>query len=223
MLRVNALAGFGGKARLPSLTFSFVDFSESASNVLSVVPGVQAGDVAYLFEYGYSFSGRPSLVPPSGWTNLVDNAEVANVRAAVFRKILTAGDISAGSITGMNGDLLDQKVMLAFRPSSTIGTMTDSTWAQKGTDGNPVAQTIAGAGQPAPLLAVGFACVAGGAPDPFSWTPAYDALITPVTTAIFTRAAYKTYNTSPADISVDMDDEGGGNVLTCGYSRFTAA
>lgn len=213
---------FVGVLGAPALTFSYIDFSESISSALSLPAGAQAGDFAVYAEWSLSFSGRPSAVTPSGWSQLVNNADVSNLRCCVYRKVLTSGDVSAGSITGMDGDLTDFKIMLLFRPSKTIATTTDSTWTQQATDGNPSAQNIAGNGQAAPLLAVAFAAVAaGGTINPFSWSPAYDALITPANGANTMRATYKIYNTAPADISIDIDDEGGGNFLTGGYSRFT--
>lgn len=205
-----------------ALEFQYIGFSESVTDALSLPTGAATGDFAVYCEYAQGLGSRPSLVTPSGWTNLVNNTDIGNNRSAVFRKVLTAGDVSAGSITGMADDFYGAKLMLLFRPNSTIVTTTDSTWTSAGGDGNLSSQSIAASGQTPPLLAIGFACVGGGATvDPFSWSPAYDALVTPVDSANSMRGAYKIYNAAPASHTIDMDDEGGGNFLTGGYSRFT--
>lgn len=210
---------FVGVLGAPALTFTFIDFSQSTSSGISLPTGAAAGDFAIYCDYAQGFGSRPSLVTPSGWTNLINNTDIGDNRSAVFRKVLTSGDVSAGSITGMDGSIFDTKVMLLFRPSKAIATTTDSTWTAAGGDGNLTSQSIAASGQPAPLIAVGFACTAfgGGSINPFTWTDAYDAQVGTGQMV----AAYKIYNTSPASHTIDIDDEGGGNFLTGGYSRFT--
>lgn len=208
----------------PTLSFTYVERSDSITDVLALPTGAQAGDWCVYAEFAFSFGGVPSAVNPSGWDQRVNETDSANMRASVYSKVLDAGDISAGSITGMNGDAQDLKLMMCFRPSEAIASETASTWTKQLAAGNPSSQVIAASGSALPLIAVAFASTSvGAAPDPFSWTPSYDALVTPAGAGSgnYMLGAYKIVSSSPADITIDMDDEGSGNFLAGGYSRFT--
>lgn len=80
--------------------------------------GAQAGDLAIIIVENSAFS----ISTPSGWT-LVDSYAWATFgyHTAVFSKLLTAGDISTGSVTMTGLDAADSIVMfLAYRGAVTV-------------------------------------------------------------------------------------------------------
>ena len=208
---------------LPGMTGAmsgFVDRSISAT-VLSassttstiVIPAAAAiGDLAVLFDYAEG-SGLPTDVVPTNWTGLV-TATVDNFRIRCSRKVLVGGDPGA-TITGMNGSVGNDKVMLVFRPSSAIATVTPSTWLAEVTLGNPASQAISASGQAVPIIVFGCAAINGGTAAFSTASPAFDAEVAKAQADII--AGYKIYNSGPANHTIDMNDLGDSNGLASGY------
>ena len=73
------------------------------------------------------------------------------------------------------------------------------------TDGNPTAHTVGASAGPAPLIVLGCYETGSGSIDPRTFSPAKDGEIT---SSQFHYLAYKIHNSAPADVSIDMDDEG---------------
>jgi hypothetical protein len=200
------------------MTVSFVDSATSTSSTVTIPAGASIGDLAVLFDDGSNSSGAPAEVVPTGFTQIGASLSIGGVggsRSVVSYKILAAGE-PGSSITGVNGDLRNQKVILVFHSNlSAFVSATPSTWNGELTSGNPALQTVSASGQAAPLLVLGQAYVTTATPASFSTaSPAFDATVGTTNSLL---AGYKIYNSSPADHSIDQDDLGSGNTPRSGY------
>ncbi len=212
------LPGMGGNhAGVVGATSNTVEFVTSATSNLSTItiPATAAiGDFAYLVDYGIHGDVDPTSVTPTGWTNVADT-DGASCRCMHSYKVLAAGEPGA-TITGIN-TTTDNKILLVFRPSFVIGTVTPSTYNGEGTTGNPAGQTVTAVGQTAPLIVFGSAGSDGAgwfsstAPN-FAGEVTNDELI----------LGYTIYNTTPANHTVNMNDLGARNILQSGYVKLSA-
>jgi len=201
-------ASGGGVASLTYIGSNGV--SDSATVPLHA--SAQAGDIAVMFCRAVNSSGAPTDHLPSGWVNGPNNNDVTVRRYKIMAGILTAGDITAGSITGVTGDSSARSVMSIFRPNAPATTLAFQDLGSEVQDGNPSAQTIAAAAGSAPLIALaGYG--SSGTISPRTWTGGT------ATEANQTNLAYllnEIMNSTPGDRTVDMDDEGNGNgLLSC--------
>jgi len=220
MFMVNHLSGFGGGgASLSSVSY----LTSAGTNTSSVtIPATsRAGDVAVLFDEGRGASA-PSLVTPSGWTNLV-NTTAGSARMAVFYKILASGEPNT-SITGMDGSFGESKLLLVFRPNTPVTTVTPSTFLSEITSGNPASQSAAASGQIAPVIVLGGASDQDtGAPTFTTASPAFDGEVTQAGSGAdyAFRMGYKIYNaaSAPASHTIDIGDNGNDNGLWSGYLK----
>ncbi len=213
MLMVSQLAGFGagGAAALTSL--SFLDSATSTGASVTGPAGILTGDLLVLFDRAIAAGSAtpPTTVLPSGFTSISNspgsNASPNAVRSIVSYKIADGSEASA-SLTGMNGST-NGKMLAVFRGDVHVSAVLPSTPNAETTDGNPASQNVAASGGATPLIVVaGYG--SGSAIDPRTFSPAKDAEINSATTRYL---AYKIYNSSPADVTVDMDDEGDLNSL----------
>jgi len=95
--------------------------------------------------------------------------------------------------------------------------------ASEFTSGNPAAQTVNASGGAPPLIVLGCYVAAINAVNPRTFNPAKDGEIqaTAVDGPEDLWLAYKIYNSSPADVAIDMDDEGLFNALVSCYIQCT--
>lgn len=209
MLRVNNLVGFGAGAanRRPTLAFK-----DSATSTAATVtwPSVAAGDVAILFDFADGAVSAPSAVTPSGFTNHVDLTAASTLRMMISSKVCTGSE--SGSLTGMNGNVANSKVMLIFEAG--VSSINSSTWNAQMTAGNPAAQIVSATAGSVPLIVFGAAAAGdgGGLPGFSTASPAFDAQVTAGTL----RTGYTIYNSAPADHTIDMNDVLN-NALASGY------
>ena len=198
-----------------TLTFSFVASAAVNATAITIPASAAIGDFAVLFDAAGG-TGPASAVTPSGWTNHINTTASNTIRCMVSSKTLVSGDPGL-SINGMTGPTTSRKIMLVFRPNQAIVSMTPSTPNAEGTTGNPAVQTLTMSGQATPLIAV--ACFrATAAISPRSVSPAFDAEVSEDNSTIYMQ--YKIYNSSPANHTVDMDDEGT-NCLQSMFFGFT--
>lgn len=205
-------------------TWTFVD-DINANNVnISGGAGIAAGDVAFLLD-GPSSSAAITKVIPSGWTEEMDQAldlgfanASRHTRTTISSKILVSGDLTAGAlnaITGANGDQTDRKIVLIFRPSSPITTLTvlDKTQECLGNNGNVAQQTISMAAETVPVVAVAN----------FRTSVAVNETATGMTgvsgSATTHAAAYRIFNSSQADQNVDLASDVGWSHLQSFYFK----
>jgi hypothetical protein len=205
--------------RLTSITQ--VGSSTSTAATITLPADIQAGDLIVLFDGGASEFTAPTAVTPTGFTNRANNTSSAlggfiGIRGMISTK-LAVGSEGSSSITGMNGDLDNTKAVYVFRGNVPAASLVSSTFNGQGTTGNPTSQNVAASGGTAPLVVLG-GYFSEGSVDPRTMSPAKDGEVSPATVLYL---AYKIYNSSPSDVSVDMDDEGG-NVLQSGYIQMAA-
>lgn len=202
-------------------SLTFVASASSADVSTVTIPGsAVAGDIAVLTDSGTGFAPGPTKVVPSGWTEIAESTPGSGgTRTVTSYKVLTAGDISSPSVTGMakisSGDM--DKLMLVFRPDVPINTVVASTWnAPTSTNSDPPAQSVLASAGIAPLIVFG---VIGN-----NGAPAFNASTLPALTVTVSRnvaVGYKAYSGSLADHVVDMSDLGSQLQLQSGYLRFT--
>ena len=195
-------------------SLTFIASATSTGANITIPAGAAAGDLAILVDCGLQGNPGPSLVIPSGFTQVANTAPSNTRRMTTSRKVLVGGDPSS-SITGMNGLGSNDKVLLVFRPDAAINSVTQSTWhTPSQTNANPPSQSVvASAGDP-PLIVIGAASNSTSASAFSTASPAFDGTVTSSNRLI---VGYKIYNSSPANHTIDMNDLGAANVLQSGY------
>jgi hypothetical protein len=221
MLHVNHLIGFGSfedaAAAAPVTSLAFHDDAYSITSSATMPAGSIAGDLIIFADSATnSASSAPTLVTPTDFTPWI-NLTQGLARYAVSYKI---ADGTETTITGMDGNENDDKILAVFRPDAPITTITASTPGGQVTTGNPSAQNINADGDGTlPLIAFGF-----------YYSGAYNVInprtMSPAATGELFNAGngtdwhyvkYQLQNAALADVSVDMDDEGTNNILASGF------
>lgn len=210
-------AGGGG-----ALSFTFVTYSTSTSSTITIPAQAVAGDFAVLVDAAYRNSSVtiPTAVTPGGWTTQVSTSISATVSVRLMTSYRTiTGGLAGTSVSGMNSDF-EEKILLLFRPSSTIITTTASSWNAQGTGSDPTLQTVSASGVTTPLIVLAAAAAAPSSTVAFTTeTPSMTNVVNSAY-PLALRVGYTIYNTSPSDQSIDTGDNGA-NVLQSGYWRFT--
>lgn len=196
-----------------------VTSATSTAATIAVPSSVMAGDLLVLMDRAENSlgGGLPATVVPTGFTSAINTPQF-DERQIISAKLADGSD-AGSTLTGMDGTSADAKLLLVFRrfPAATSISIQDP--AGQATDGNPTAQTINASGGNAPLVALaGYSSY--GAVSPRTMTPAKQSEIS-ISTRYF--LAWKIYDSSPADVSADMDDEGLGNFLQSLYIEMIAA
>lgn len=212
-----AVAASGAAAPLTELDF-LTSASVADSTTITGPATIQAGDLLVISDVVYLKSGTPTSVVPADFT-AAQNFTGVNGRLILSYKIATGAEASA-SITGMtmNGTtLFGSKIMFVFRGNTPITTASDASGGAEGTTGNPAAQNVAASGGTPPLVILA-AYATRGAIDPRTFSPAKDGeLQRTAINSVDHWLAYRIYETAPANTSIDMDDEGGNNILVSRY------
>lgn len=210
---MNFLPGWRAPSKLGGLNnIALVLSATSLIATLTVPSGVRAGDLLVFLDR-VSTTGLPTSVVPSGFTTAVTSNDATNVRMITSYKIAN-GTEGGTNITGMTpGDFEDGKALLVFRGNKPIRTASLLDAAGEVTNGNPASQVVNASGGAAPLIVIaGYA--SNTAVNPRTFTPTKDGEVNPDTLLYL---AYKIYNSGPADVTVDIDDEGNGNGLQSFY------
>ena len=113
----------------------------------------------------------------------------------------------------MNGTGSDDKVLLVFRGNKAASSLNVASVNSEATAGNPTSQTVTSSGGTPPLVVLG-GYGADTTLTPRTFSPAKDG---EVNSSIYAYLAWKIYNSSPANVSIDMDDNGGANILQSCY------
>ena len=202
----------------------------STSNSITAPASIAADDLIVMWDCCYgSFFGVPTDVVPTGFTRLTTNTLNLTDSRAVASYKKADGSEGGASIVGMNpnedgsGTGLSNKIIAVFRDSGGgFATISPSSVSQQITNANPTAQNVAASGGAAPLIVLGFlGNIHGAVVSPRTWSPAFTAEIG--TSSSSAWLGYKFYDSSPADHSIDMDDEGNRNVLASCYIALTVA
>jgi len=218
MLMLNNLIGFGagGDAALASIVQQASATSTAAT--LTAPADIVSGDLLIFSDLATNI-GLPASVVPTGFTSLSSVSGGNNQRCITSYKIADGSEASA-TITGMDGNLSDRKVMVTFRGNVPFATASPNTWGGVNQITNPTAQTVTASGGTPPLIVFGVYGCADAAVDPRTFSTTKDGEVSQGTNLY---VAWKIYMSSPADTDVDMDDEGGSfqNSLQSGYIALT--
>lgn len=202
-----------GAAAAPTLdTITQVLSAISTNNTITWPATLASGDLAVLFDAAVnSTTPTPSTVVPTGFSSIINSNDGSSARNICSYKILTGSE--SGSLTGMNGGTNNRKVMLVFRGNIAITSVTIVSPSGQVTSANPTAQVVSSLGVLPPLITFGaYSTQAGATVSPRNFTPAKDSELGPNNACWL---AWKIYNAAdtPADITIDMDDEGDFNGL----------
>jgi hypothetical protein len=116
---------WGGTKSFPSTgvtsnTISLFASAISDTSTITVPSGVEAGDFMVLFDIAFNTSTTPTLVTPSGFTTIEDGNGV-NGRINTSRKQVLSSADAGTTLTGMNGNSSNNKILLVFRGTSGYG------------------------------------------------------------------------------------------------------
>jgi len=197
-------------ARVTTLS-QVLSSTSDVGGTISYPGGVQFGDLAFLCDWSRWNSGTPTKAIPAPFTEIItDNNTGTNSQLMSLSYRLLDG-AESGALPVSNGTGLDAKVMVVFRGNVPIRGVTISTPTSSGVaSGNPAAQNILASGGTPPLVALG--CYgSSGVVNPRTFTvagsPAKDGEVGEPNDE-HCYVAWKIYNSSPANVSIDMDDEG---------------
>lgn len=193
--------------------------SDTRTNSWATIPAsATAGDLC-IFAQRMSdpSSPAPAKVIPTGFTEVVDTVGTADQRrCTVSYKILVSADKGV-AVSGMTAST-NRTILGVWRESSgAISSLTFSTPVAEATAGNPAAQAVSASNGTAPLIVFAHYGSTGNI-SPNTFSPAEDGTITSGT---IHDLLYKMYDSSPANHTVDMDDEGTMNFLQSWYMELT--
>jgi hypothetical protein len=200
-------------------TLAQVASATSTAQTITGPAGILAGDLLVLWDHASnSTTTIPTAAVPSGFSTVTNDTLVAGVgfgsRNIASIKIATGVEASA-SLTGMTGTNVIRKALYVFRGDVAITSAMALDAASEYTDGDPASQTVNASGGTPPLVVIG--CYrSADVLDPRSFSPAKDGEINPTTTLYL---AYKIYNASPQDVTIDMEDEIEGSGLASFYVK----
>lgn len=200
---------------LATPSFTQVAFISSSLATATIPAASQAGDIAVLFDTSTTVTNTT----PAGWT-LMNGVTTTGIRTNVSYKQLAAGEPGT-SITGMAGTT--RKVILVFRPSSTVSSITPSWNTGQATTAAPTSQNL-------PLLTfskphIAFAVYAktsttvptrgwtqtGGTPTESSYVN---------TSGVYIKWQINNLGSNPQNATISMTDAGT-NTLQSGRISFT--
>jgi hypothetical protein len=195
-------------------TLTFVASRAADATTIQLPTGTLAGDLVVLWDNARQNSlGTPNAVTPSGFTSVVNHA-LSPARSMVSWKVMTSVDILAGSVTGMSGSNSSNKCIAAFRADRPITSVTASTPNGEATSGNPSPQTVAASGGTAPLIVLGNARGEANVVLSGTLVSGGTAVNGSNNTA---RGYFQIQNSSPSDLSFDMNDSGAFNIMQSFY------
>lgn len=196
----------------PAVTsIAYVAHTTSTANTIVAPSSINAGDLLVLFDFAQNISGVVTDVVPTDWTSF-RHAAFSPRRLRGSYKIAD-GTEDGSTITGMDGSSSDDKIMVQYRADVAIASFSASGGGGATSSGDPVQDTISASGGTPPVLGlVTFGSSGAISPRTTSITPNHEL-------SSSTRFYLHDYvqNTSPADYTFDMDDEGAFNFLHGSY------
>lgn len=202
----------GGDAAVTTL--SFIDSVTTDNSFLTTMAGINPGDLLIWYDYTVYAS---SVVVPTGFTQIGTTLSVTDEVDVVTAYKIAIGNESSTSILGMNGYYVEQKILLQFRGDLAINSITVQDVSQQITDGNPAAQVCNASGGAVPLIVIGTYSTFDATVDPRTFSTTADGEISIDGPFNDQYIKYKIYNSSPADTTIDMDDENVENSLQSFY------
>lgn len=190
-----------------SITLSFVDSATSTGETITIPAGAQEGDVAVLFDWSQQNFWAATELVPTGFISIDQDSVSALLRpgtsvVASYRE-LGSGE-GGSSVTGMN-HTINRKVMLVFRPSAPISSITITGKTSELTNNDPAAQTSPAGSSPLVKVAV------SASNNSASFTTEIPTMNKVSVSSMV--AGYLIYNSSPQSQQVDRNDDAWGNWL----------
>lgn len=215
LVQASVLPGWfpaGVAAARATLSFLASAVSESSSTVTAPA-SIQAGDVLVLYDIAQGLFSLPPTALPAGFTaisNIVSGSGPGSLRSSISYKLADGTEANA-ALTGQAGVFVD-KVLIVLRRNPPASRLIVGSVNAQVTDADPTTQLVSASAAIAPLAV--FGCSTGQSMNQRTMTPPQDGQ---VTVAATTWVGYKIFNASPADVTVDMGDEGGSNFLQSFY------
>lgn len=205
-----------------SLSLTFVTSGTSTSASIAIPASAQAGDLAVVFDGSFNTnSASITAVTPYGWTTVVNDYSGYGgddgARLKVNRKVLVSGDLSTSPT--FSTSTTNRKMILIFRPSKAIASVTASSWNSELTSSDPSQQTVSASGQTAPLIVMAWASANSASAPAFTDSPALTEVAMSQSDWSI-RVGYTVYNTGPQNHTIDVGDNGQ-NGLQSGYLSLT--
>jgi len=191
------------------IQISLVTSAVSTAISMTAPGGIHAGDLLVWWNRARNNVGPPVALVPAGFTSIV-NFTSTNSRGISAYRIADGAEIG---FNAMNGGLQKDEMLYVFRGTSPISSVSVQSLHSEGTDNDPASQSVTSGSGLSPLVVLG--CYGStGAVNTRTFSPAKDGEINSSTSAYL---AYKIYNSSPADETIDMNDEGTDNTLASYY------
>ena len=208
MFLVNQLTGFGAGGG--ALTTLALQGSATLSTAASITApsDINAGDLLLFLDRTF---GTETSVIPSGFTELVADT---GLKLYLSFKVASGAEQST-TIGGMSGSA-HSKIMACFRGNRPITAAMGASPLSEQSSGNPTGFAVtAGAGTPPLLVVAAYSVNPAGAVDPRTFSTTKDAETASADSSLY--LAWKFYASSPANTTIDMDDEGTNNTLLGAY------
>lgn len=204
-------------------TISFIASTTSTAATITAPATINAGDLLILFDNNDQLSSTPPSVVPTGFTQIT---VYTGDDGTVFYKGLISYKIANGTedsstITGLASLFSGvRKCLLQFRGNIAITSITPVSIDASFTEGDPASRVVPSASGVVPLIVFAeyFCNSSSISAATRTFSPAADG---EVNSSNFQYIKYKIYNSSPADITADLGDNGGGNALSSFYLRVT--
>jgi hypothetical protein len=210
-----------GGAAITSIVQQASATSENLSTV-TLPADINAGDLLIFLDLDVRAAPAPASTTPAGWEPLLTYG--GDVTTSGFQDRLDVsyriadGTEGGTSLGGHSGGTGNDKLVVTFRPDTAITSVIGTDSGGENTSGNPAAVAVNAGSETAPLLALGFYATASAVINPRTFTvagsPAKDGEASNVDQNLW--LAWKIYISSPANVSVDMDDEGNLNIIAGG-------
>lgn len=199
------------------MSLSRVTGAQSTGSTVTC-PTVQDGDVLVLYDCGTSTGSAPTKVIPTDFTEAYSwtSGTAPRPTGAISYAIVGPGQaasFSGRTVTGINGSTANAKMLEVFREStSKIGGVTvyAPSPATTTSTGDPSDIVAPGSGKAVPGIIIGSYFAGSGAISPRTMSPAKTSEDSADTGNYI---AWKLYNSSPADVTIGMDDEGSLNIV----------
>lgn len=209
-------------ARVPHQRLTFIGHTEtSAATSLSLPTGAAVGDIIYVYSMivNSDSSALPTDPTPTingtaltaGSANTGTPGGAYGVRSKLYRKVLTAGDVTAGQVVSLGSDNIYRHIIVLLRPARAVSAITGIDNSATITAGDPSARSTSNvASQVIPVFIFAFYGTNGSFSSSRTFSPSEDATVSLGAAQAF---KYKIYNSSPADVTIDWGDDGDRNVL----------
>lgn len=204
----NKLSGAGGAGGPALIGFTFVASASTniGASTITIPATAQAGDLCVLLDSTVNTTATlPTNVVPSGFTQIMTAAFVrangtTSARMTCSYKVLVSGD-AGSSITGL-GNTNPRKIVLVFRPDSSITTVsysTDNTQTESPNAGTSEALSLV-MDSKTDAIGIGYIAASQTITDMTSSPTALDATIAPADQ--FQRCGYKVFTSTAADQTI---------------------